>query len=388
MLTKSQILATIQKSLVSYNALVTNQIDSKISKHNQSASSTASGHMTAEMYNKLAVVEENQNAISKIQIGEDIVSAAGKESTATFKGDSGINVTFDNNNAIVISGQLSSAVNNTATNQIATPYAVKTAYDKASSVGDDLGAYKTTVSSTYMPKSGGTFTGEVVLKADPTKNLGAATKQYVDTKMPLTGGTFTGAVILSGAPEADLQAATKKYVDTAVANLVDGAPATLNTLDKLAEALNNDDKFATVVATQIGNKVDRIDGKGLSTNDYTTVEKNKLNGIASGAEVNQNAFSTIAVKVGTAVTNIEADEKQDVLTLTQGTNVTLTTNATNDTITISATDTTYKDATASAHGLMSAKDKEKLDSIIMETDATDEEIAAMIANVQTAITAS
>lgn len=36
----------------------------------------------------------------------------------------------------------------------------------------------------------------------------------------------------------------------------------------------------------VGNKVDKVSGKGLSTNDYTTSEKNKLNGIASGAEVN------------------------------------------------------------------------------------------------------
>lgn len=36
----------------------------------------------------------------------------------------------------------------------------------------------------------------------------------------------------------------------------------------------------------ISNKIDKVDGKGLSTNDYTTAEKNKLAGIASGAEVN------------------------------------------------------------------------------------------------------
>ena len=31
------------------------------------------------------------------------------------------------------------------------------------------------------------------------------------------------------------------------------------------------------------NKVDKITGKGLSTNDYSTTEKTKLNGIAPGA---------------------------------------------------------------------------------------------------------
>lgn len=40
------------------------------------------------------------------------------------------------------------------------------------------------------------------------------------------------------------------------------------------------------LTTTVGNKVDKVSGKGLSTNDYTTTEKNKLSGIASGAEVN------------------------------------------------------------------------------------------------------
>ena len=34
---------------------------------------------------------------------------------------------------------------------------------------------------------------------------------------------------------------------------------------------------------EVDNKVDKVTGKGLSTNDYTTVEKNKLSGIATGA---------------------------------------------------------------------------------------------------------
>lgn len=36
----------------------------------------------------------------------------------------------------------------------------------------------------------------------------------------------------------------------------------------------------------ISGKVDKVNGKGLSTNDFTTTLKNKLDGIASGAEVN------------------------------------------------------------------------------------------------------
>lgn len=39
----------------------------------------------------------------------------------------------------------------------------------------------------------------------------------------------------------------------------------------------------------LNNKVDVESGKGLSTNDFTTTEKNKLSGIESGAQVNVNA---------------------------------------------------------------------------------------------------
>lgn len=42
----------------------------------------------------------------------------------------------------------------------------------------------------------------------------------------------------------------------------------------------------TDLTALVGTKVDKVPGKGLSTNDYTTAEKNKLEGIAAGAEVN------------------------------------------------------------------------------------------------------
>ena len=42
----------------------------------------------------------------------------------------------------------------------------------------------------------------------------------------------------------------------------------------------------TIARSELDNKVDKVSGKQLSTNDYTTTEKNKLAGIAAGAEVN------------------------------------------------------------------------------------------------------
>jgi hypothetical protein len=71
-----------------------------------------------------------------------------------------------------------------------------------------------------------------------------------------------------------------------------------------------------------------------TTNLYlTSAERSKLSGIATGAEVNQNAFSNIAVS---GQTTVAADAKTDTFTLVAGTGVTLTTDAGADSITIAA----------------------------------------------------
>lgn len=73
---------------------------------------------------------------------------------------------------------------------------------------------------------------------------------------------------------------------------------------------------------------------GATNGLMTAADKQKLNGIASGAEVNQNAFSN--VKVGS--TTVAADTKTDTLELVAGGATTITPDATNDKITISSTD--------------------------------------------------
>ena len=50
--------------------------------------------------------------------------------------------------------------------------------------------------------------------------------------------------------------ATESYVTTAISNLVDTAPSTLNTLNELAAAINDDASFASTVTTALGNKLD------------------------------------------------------------------------------------------------------------------------------------
>jgi methyl coenzyme M reductase beta subunit len=66
------------------------------------------------------------------------------------------------------------------------------------------------------------------------------------------------------------------YTDNKIAELVGEAPDTLNTLDELSEALKDNKDVVTILEEAIANKVDKVEGKVLSTNDYTTEEKEKL----------------------------------------------------------------------------------------------------------------
>jgi hypothetical protein len=77
-------------------------------------------------------------------------------------------------------------------------------------------------------------------------------------------------------------------IATAVADLVDGAPALLDTLNELAAAIGDDESFATTIATDIGTKVskagdtmtgalamgtNKITGLGTPTDDYDAATK-------------------------------------------------------------------------------------------------------------------
>jgi hypothetical protein len=62
-------------------------------------------------------------------------------------------------------------------------------------------------------------------------------------------------VVGLAAPSGNSDAATKSYVDTSISNLVEAAPATLNTLNELAAALGDDAEFSTTVTNSIATKL-------------------------------------------------------------------------------------------------------------------------------------
>ena len=78
-------------------------------------------------------------------------------------------------------------------------------------------------------------------------------------------------------------------------------------------------------------------------------DKSKLDGIASGAEVNQNAYSKVVI-AGSSSQSIQAGSKQDTITLNAGSNINISAGSSNN-LTISAIDTNTSHAHTAGAGI-------------------------------------
>lgn len=119
----------------------------------------------------------------------------------------------------------------------------------------------------------------------------------------------------------------------------------------------------------LSGKVDKVAGKGLSTNDYTTAEKTKLAGIAEGANKYVHPSYTVKTSGLYKVTVDATGHVSAAAAVTKGDITALG---------IPGQDTTYPEATTAKAGLMSAADKSKLDGM---TIATDAEVSEMLTEV-------
>ena len=68
-------------------------------------------------------------------------------------------------------------------------------------------------------------------------------------------------------------------VTTEIAKVVDGAPESFDTLKEIATYIEEHQEVVDTLNAAIGNKVDKVEGKGLSTEDFTTALKNKLDNL-------------------------------------------------------------------------------------------------------------
>lgn len=106
--------------------------------------------------------------------------------------------------------------------------------------------------------SAATFNANTILKADVDDTpvaLDVPTSTFVGRAAAgsIAALTVPQAQTLLGLPSGTV--ANQAYVDAAIANLIDTAPGTLDTLNELAAALGDDPNFATSVNTALGNRL-------------------------------------------------------------------------------------------------------------------------------------
>lgn len=82
--------------------------------------------------------------------------------------------------------------------------------------------------------------------------------------------------------------------------------------DSIPAYADNLDDIDMLIKELDDGKVDKEVGKGLSANDYTTDEKNKLAGIEAGAEVNNISDADVSELTGGEETNLHKHAAADV----------------------------------------------------------------------------
>lgn len=195
-----------------------------------------------------------------------------------------------------------------------------------------------------------------------------ASKDFIDTLKEIQSyieSDKTGAAAMTASIQANKTAIeTEKSRAESAESTLQSNINTEATTARAAERANADaiSALTTKYNTEIVKKVDKVDGMGLSSNDYTDAEKTKLSGIEDGANkyvhpthsTHESGLYKITVDGSGHVSAANSVSKDDIVALG-----------------IPAHDTTYGVATADTDGLLSAEDKQKYDEY-------DERIGAIV----------
>lgn len=128
--------------------------------------------------------------------------------------------------------------------------------------------------------------GKIYVAKDTNKTYRWGGSDYVEISETIAIGTTTGTAY-PGEAGAQLASRVSTLENTAFSGDYDDLinKPTIPVVPTNVSAFTNDAGYLTE-HQDISGKVDKIEGKGLSTNDYTSEEKNKLASITSGAEAN------------------------------------------------------------------------------------------------------
>jgi len=110
----------------------------------------------------------------------------------------------------------------------------------------------------------GTYSGDLTGNVNAAAGTSSFTNVVINGSLNMDAST-TATITGLSTPVNSTDAATKGFVDTSIANLVDSAPGTLDTLNELAAALGDDPNFATSIASSLGTKLTLTGGSMTGT---------------------------------------------------------------------------------------------------------------------------
>ena len=352
--------------------------DGKISLDTVPITKGGTGVTTQEDINK-AFINNLEIDNSDVTDGTEFVSSYASDKG--FADPSGLNKPYKRQFIKVwnyIRDKISSVLGLTATNYGGKAATAGTADTATACSGNAATATKATqdstgqqINKTYIKEL--SINGKTITYTKGDKTIGTLTTQ--DTTY--SAATQSSAGLMSAADKTKLDGITANANKTTV----DSALSSTSTNPVQNKAIN----------TALGNKVDKVSGKGLSTNDFTSTYKTKLDGIAEGA--NNYALPTAnnstlgGVKTTSTVTSTSGLTACPIINgvpYYKDTNTVYTHPTTEGNKHIPSggssgqilrwssagtavwgndNNTTYSNATTTTSGLMSAADKKKLDDI-------------------------
>lgn len=153
------------------------------------------------------------------------------------------------------------------------------------SYNDSTGVTTVSAASGYTTSS---FNTDFATKTTDNLSEGTTNKYFTSQRaLDATASAYDAAGAAASA-----QSAAQTYADGLITNLVNGAPATLDTLNELASALGSDANYSTTISTALGNRV-RVDA-AQSLNSTQKAQGRDNIGAASASDVGDTTTNFVS----------------------------------------------------------------------------------------------